>query len=316
MLSGMHKLITYIAAAFFSIAFCFAVFSSCTRDPVQTDLLLPVDFSNIPENMVLTGFHTDKIEIKIQADSRLIEKFIKKDFRYFVDLYTDLEFDPAGDTDSIEPGDYLIPVEKKRIPLSSKIKILSMDPTYLSVQLDKKIKKTLKITVPYSGRPPTGYMVLEAAAEPSQIELEGAFSLLDPINEVKTKPVDLTNVNETFKKNIPLDIIDPSMVSKPDNIVMVTIPVKEMMVEKTIRDLPVNLLNTKAIASIEPHKITIKIKGPFETLSNKELLKNIYSFIDLNHLKSGVYARHAYIDIPVGIVMTDAEPRVFTVKID
>jgi hypothetical protein len=45
-------------------------------------------------------------------------------------------------------------------------------------------------------------------------------------------------------------------------------------------------------------------------------LNQIYAFIDLGDLKSGVYARHAYVNIPVDLIMTEAVPQVFTVKIE
>lgn len=291
-------------------------FSGCTTEPIETDLLLPVDFSNIPENMVLANFHTDKIEIKIQADPKLMELINKKNIRYPVDLYTDLEFDPAGDSDSIEPGTYLIPVEKNRIPMNPGIKILSINPSYLSVQLEKKIRKTFQITVPYTGKPAKGHIALNAATEPASVELIGAAPLIHSIKELKTKPIDLTNASETFKKEIPLDLDNPSIISLPDHIIIVTIPVQQQLVSKTIENIPIQVWNSTSRVKIEPSKITIRVKGPFETLSNKEIMNQIYSFIDLKGLTPGVYARHAYINIPVDLMMTDAVPQVFTVKIE
>lgn len=296
-----------------SVFFCI---SGCTTDPVETDLLLPVDFSNVPENMVLTYFHTDKIEIRIQADPKLIERINTESTRYPVDLYTDLEFDPAGDSDSIEPGAYLIPVEKKRIPMDPAIKILAITPSYLSVQLEKKIKKTFTISVPYTGKPAKGYMAMDAAAEPASVELTGAAPLIQSIKELKTKPIDLTNAKEDFKKKMPLDLDNPSIISSSDPIIIVTIPIQQQVVSKAIENIPIQVWNSTSTVTIEPSCITIRVKGPFETLNNTEIMGQIHSFIDLKGLKPGVYARHAYINIPVDLVMTDAVPQVFTVKID
>ncbi len=99
----------------------------CTVEPIETDLLLPVDFSNIPDGMVLAYHPTVKIQIRIQADPRLIEVMNKQTILYPADLYTDLEFDPAGDSNSIEPGDYMLPVDKTRIPMDPGIKILNIN---------------------------------------------------------------------------------------------------------------------------------------------------------------------------------------------
>lgn len=291
-------------------------FTGCTAEPVETDLLIPVDYSNIPDNMILTDFRTDKIEIKIKARPKLIEQINKKNTRYTVDLYTDLEFDPAGDSDSIETGTYLIPVEGKRIPMNPSIKILNINPSYLNIQLEKKEKKTFQVTVPYVGSPPTGYIALEAAAEPATVELTGTLDQINAIGQLKTKPIDLSNAREDFKKEIPLDLNHPKLISSSDPIIVVTVPIQQQLVTKKITDIPVRMMNSPYITSLEPPSISITIKGPFETLGNKMILDQIYSFIDLNGLAPGIYVRHAYINIPVNLVMTEAVPQVFTIKIE
>jgi hypothetical protein len=308
----MHKLK-------FFVIFILLFLISCTTEPVETDLLLTVDFSNIPDNMILTDFHTDKIEIKIQAAPKLMELINKENISYAVDLYTDLEFDPAGASDSIEPGAYLIPVDKKRIPVNPAIKIINIKPSYLSVQLEKKIEKTFKITIPYKGQPAKGYIALEAVIAPISVKLTGAASFINSIKNLKTKPIDITNAKETFSKNIPVELNDPSMISSSDHIIAVKIPIVQELISKTIENIPIQIYNCPTTArstNIEPSGITIKVKGPFETLSNKKIMDQIYSFIDIKDLKSGVYARHAYINIPVDLIMTDAVPQVFTVKIE
>jgi len=310
----MHKPVLFFSSLIFLS--CLFLVTGCNTTPVETDLLFPVDFSNIPENMVLTEFHTDKIEIRIRAAPRLMERLNKESIRYPVDLYTDLAFDPAGDFDSIEPGEYLIPVYKKRIPMNPAIKILTIKPSYLSVRLERKVRKTFQVRIPYTGTPAQGYTALEAAADPPAVELTGPASVIESISELKTKSIDLTNVNEGFKKKIPLDLEDPSIVFSPDQVVTVTVPVEQQLVSKTIENVPVLAWNTAFPVKIEPAGITISIKGPFEKLSKKEVLGRIYSYVDLKDMKPGIYVRHAYINMPVDLIMTDASPQVFTIKIN
>ncbi len=302
-------------AVFLTVSLLFLNFG-CTVEPVETDLLLPVDFSNVPEGMVLAYHPIEKIQIRIQADPRLIEIMNKKTILYPADLYTDLEFDPAGDSASIEPGAYMLPVDKTRIPMDLGIKILDINPSFLSVRLEKKVTKTFKITVPYIGVPAQGHISLEPFCEPAFVELTGAQSLINGIDQLKTKAIDLNGAGETFKKNLPLDLENPQLYSSSHTMFTVTVPVQEQMVTKTMADIPIQILNATSKINIEPAVITLKIKGPFQTLGNKTIVDQIYAFMDLKDLKAGVYARHAYINVPVDIVMTGANPQVFTVKIE
>lgn len=309
----MHRPVVFFKSLLLFVSLF--LMGGCNTEPVETDLLFPVDFSNIPENLVLTEFHTDNIEIRIRAAPRLMERLNTETIRYPVDLYTDLAFDPAGDFDSIEPGDYLIPVYKKRIPMNPAIEILAVRPAYVSVRLEKKVRKFFQIKVPYTGTPAQGYTALAATTDPPGVELIGPESVIEKIFELKTKPIDLTNVNEAFKKKIPLDLEDPSVVSIPDPVVTATVPVEQKLVSKNIENIPVLAGNTDFQVKIEPAEITLTMKGPFEKLSSKEVLGRIYAYIDLKDMKPGVYVRHAEIDIPVDLIMTDAVPQVFTIKI-
>ena len=301
---------------FFVIITILLCFIGCTTEPIETDLLIPVKFSNVPDNMILTVVHTDKIEIKVRAVPKLMELINKENISYPVDLYTALEFDPAGASDSIESGAYLIPVEKERISINPAIKILNVKPFYLSVQLEKKISKVFNINIPYKGEPAKGYFALEAVANPSTVKLIGAAPFINSIKQLKTKPIDLTNARKTFKKKIPLDLKNPSLISSTNHIIAVKIPIHQQLISKTVKDIPIEIYNCSASADIKPSTITIDIKGPFETLNNKKNIEQIYSFIDMKNLKPGIYARHVFINIPVGLIMTNADPKVFTIKIE
>lgn len=293
----------------------FLAFSGCTPEPAETDLLLPVVFSNVPSDMVLTSFNTDKIEIRVQAEPRLIQMINEENIHYPADLYTDLEFDPAGASESIWPGNYVLPVDKNRIPVDPAIKILDITPPYLSVHLEKKVTRTFKVTVPYTGQAAQGHIFLEAACDPANVTLTGAQSLINSIDVLRTKPIDLNNASETFKKNIPLDLEDHKLYSASNSIIIVTVPIQERRVAKEFNDLPIQVWNTDSQVSIEPGFISVSIKGPFDAMGNKEVTDQVFAYIDLKDLQPGVYARHVNINVPVGMIMTGADPQVFTVKI-
>jgi len=293
------------------------IFTACTQEPRETDLLLPVDYANVPDDMILTNFHTDKIEVRIKCSPKHIEKLSSESLVYPADIYTDLAFDPAGGSDAIEPGRYLLPVDKNRLPLGSSVSIMNITPSYLSIRLERKVTRVFKVTVPFIGETPKGYMALSPVCEPATVALTGAQSLINRIEHLTTKPVDLTNANEDFKKEVPLDLEQSELFTVAQSIFVVSVPIQPLPGTRTIEQIPIELQNRPGNkVSIEPSSITIDLKGPQEDLNNTSLTDKIYAFMNLEGLKPGVYARHAYIDIPVELVMTNASPRVFTVKIE
>jgi len=307
---------TLASKALVILGLFFLLLSACTTDPVETDLLLPVDFANVPEDMVLTYFHTDKIEIRVRGNPDRITALQETNITYPADLYTDLEFDPAGDSDSIETGAYLLPVDRNRIPLDPAVSILEISPSFLSVRLEKKLTRTFKVSVPYAGEPAKGHLALAPAMEPSTVDLTGAQSLIEGLEILKTKPVDLTGASETFKKEVPLDLENPQLFTPTQSMFIVTVPIQPELGERTIESLPIRLVNARGRVKVKPDHLSIVIKGPVDVLGSKALTENIHAFMDLSGLSSGIHARHASIDLPVDLVMTGASPQVFTVKIE
>lgn len=289
--------------------------TGCSTEPVETDLLLPVEFSSIPLNLILTSPSVDKLEIRVRGNLEQIEKIKTIDLKYFVDLYTDLASDPAGEKVFIDPRIYYIPVLKKRIFIPRGVKIISVIPAYIKVSLEKKVVKSFSISAPYTGEAAPGYVALSARIEPSTIILTGPESVIESIKSLKTKPIDLTKVNESFKKKMPLDLRGLNLKPEP-SIVTVFIPVEKKQIIKIFENIPLGLKNAKKKDSVAPSKIRLTIKGGHDMLNRKGIKDEIKVSIDVKGLKPGIYVRSAVIDLPLELIMTDAEPEIFTVKIE
>ncbi len=288
--------------------------SGCTREPVTTDILVSVDFSNAPAHMAITNFQTDKIIVRIKGSAQAIKNISSRDIRYPADLYTDLKFDPAGASQSIQTGNYVLPISKGRISIPSEM-ILNISPSHLRVHLEKKVSKSLPVRAPCSGKTSQGYIAMEPACNPSHVTVTGPESVINTLSDIQTKPVDIGLYTETFQKKVPAHIDRPHIIEVAPKMILVTVPILEQQVTRDIKKLPVHLLAGKYKATIQPETISITIKGPFAHADNKEIREQIHAFLDIGSLSPGVYARHVNINIPAGLTMIQAVPRVFTVTI-
>jgi len=285
----------------------------CSSEPEETNLLIPLGFSSLPPNLVNIPSDTTNIEIQIKGPARFVKLASHEDLSYLVDLYFDLALDPAGNATNIEPGTYSIPVVEERIPLHPSLSITNITPAFIKVHLEKKMAKRLFVHVPYKGEPAPGYNALDATADPVVVEVTGAESAIEDLTLIQTKTVDITNARESFKKNLPLDL-DPSIgVDTP--IVMATIPIVETIVTQSFKDLPVITKNSPENTMIIPQTMEIKIKGPMNILKKSGIRKQFSIYIDLEGLGPGVYVRRAIIKLPVGLILADTRPELFTITI-
>lgn len=292
-----------------------SLLSGCHSEPVETNLLLPVEFSSMPLNLILTSPYVDKLEIRVRGNPKEIETIKAMDLKYSVDLYTDLASDPAGEKVHIDPRTYYIPVISKRISIPRGLKIMSINPSYIRVSLENKVVKSFVVSVPYTGVGAPGYVALSARIEPSTVTLTGPESAIMSIKSLKTKPIDLSTAKESFKKKMPIDLQELNTVSEPA-IVTVFIPIEKKQITKIFENIPIELQNAKKKDSVNPLKIILTIKGGHDMLNRKGMKEQIKVSIDVKGLKPGVYVRSAVIDLPLELIMTDAEPEIFTVKIE
>ncbi len=308
------KCFLLLISVFMGILVAIFFLAGCAQEPVTTDILVPVDFSNAPSHMMVTSFQTDKIVVRIKGRPREIKELAAQDIHYPADLYTDLEFDPAGASQSIQSGNYVLPINKGRIPIDPDM-ILDISPSCLRVHLEKRISKTLPVRASYTGQPAHGHIFMEAACEPSTVKVTGPIALVNALTEIQTKPICLDQARASFQKKVPPNMAQPHLIKVTPDMILVTVPIQDKRVIRQIKALPVQVLSDEHKGSISPDSISITVKGPFSHVESKDMDKQIYAYIDIRDLAPGVYARHVTINIPVEMAMIQAEPRVFTVTI-
>ena len=283
---------------------------------METDFLLPLQFVSMPANLIRTESLCRNIEVHVRGPARYIQQISRDNLSYPVDLYTDIALDPAGSSVLIEPGIYTIPVLEERIPLSSRVTITAITPSFITVRLEEKISVRLPVKVIYTGTPATGHIVLHASTNPEIIQLTGAESALATLTAVETKPVDITGAREDFKRKVPLNL-DQFVDSNPkDSIILVSVPIREEIITRTFDNLPVSPKNTNIYADISPPEISITVKGPAKILKKSGITKEFRIYMDLAELDPGVYVRRATISLPVGLILIAVGPEVFTITME
>ena len=93
------------------------------------------------------------------------------------------------------------------------------------------------------------------------------------------------------------------------------IVIKEKIVTRKFKDIPVKGKHTPYAFSISPPVIAIEVKGPVNILEKLLTEKSINVMVDLKDLKPGVFVRRAAITLPVNATLVSANPEIFTVKI-
>ena len=258
----------------------------------KADVFIPVDIGEVPEGLTIIGPKLNGIELRVSGPKKLITALPNLQLRYLLDV------------SNVHIGANPISIDLSRIQLPKGILPISLHPSFLTVKVENEIKKELPVAISFSGSPVPGFFVANAVAKPSSVILRGPETAFD-----------LKGLSESFKKEIPLDLVENLDIISSSKIILTEISIKEEILTRKFENIPVVGEDTAYTCLITPPSINIAVKGPANILKKLQIESDIKVYLDLKDLKPGVYARRAAITLPIKTILVRVNPEIFTVKI-
>jgi YbbR domain-containing protein len=282
------------------VFFCLPVRSANEH---ETDILIPIVADKLPTGLTLVGPPFKKIEIRVQGALSALEHLSLNRPIYRLDL------------SSVTIGVESILIDPEVITMPEGVQIIRVNPAYVTVRVDRRLKKQVPVKISVSGKPAAGFFVDELLAKPPTVRLCGPETVLGSIDAILTKPIDVSGRLESFKKEIALDLTPGLEVCALSGIILAEVYIAEKDLTRQFADILVEGHNTPFEFRISPPTINIEIKGPQKIVENLHPQKDIRVLVELKDLSPGVYVRRATITLPVKTTLVRVEPELFTVKI-
>ena len=274
-----------------------------SSDVLESDIFIPVDLTNIPAGLMVVKTDQTGVEIRVRGPRPVLEKLGDLKLRYSIDL------------GQAKTGIASRPILKKEIKLPRGVALVALKPQSITFELDHEIKRQVPVIVAFSGQPATGYYVTDAKTTPAHVIVRGPRDRFQGVETVATKPVDVTGLRESFKKEVTADPPEGLDIISPKSAIRAEIAIAEKVVTRAFENIPVKGRNTTFSYRISPQAIHMEIKGPLLTLEELKAKNGLEVSIDLTGLKPGVYVRRASITLPVKTSLLGAEPELFTITI-
>jgi YbbR domain-containing protein len=269
----------------------------------EIEMLIPVDPHQLPDGLTLVGPAIKEIEIRVKGPVPVLDDLRQNVPRYKLDL------------SGVAVGMESIAVNPDLIEMPVGTRITRVNPAYVKVKVDRLLKKQVPVTVAVSGKPAGSYAIDGTLVKPSTILICGPETAVGLVDEIFTKPIDVSARSESFKKEIAVDLAEDVEICSSSKIVLAEIYFAAKVATKRFEGLPVQGKNALYEFNITPDTLTLEIKGPLNIINNLQPQKDILVFVELQKLKPGVYVRRAAITLPVKTTLINVEPELFTVKI-
>ncbi len=179
-------------------------------------------------------------------------------------------------------------------------------------------EKQLTVKPKIIGKPAPGYYISEILSNPDEIKIFGNYSKISNIEFLETIPIDVNGITKTLSVKVPpaleeeLNIVDGEI-----ELIEVTIQVKEVIIQKILKNISVVPQNLSPFVSceIKPEVVDITVEGKNVLIDKleKENIKAFVKFMDNFRVEQKVKVQ---VDLPEGISLIGVEPEEVTVLIN
>ena len=145
-------------------------------------------------DMVPSKEYPAQVRLMLRGDSENVFRVLEEEISAYADLETlDIE------------GEYRTPViiERRGNAENAEIEI-TVEPEYVFVSLEERLRRSVSIQLATSGFLPSGYELEQALLTPSTIQVEGPRNLIEDLQAINTETLDLSGRMGNFTERIRL----------------------------------------------------------------------------------------------------------------
>jgi YbbR domain-containing protein len=172
------------------------------------------------------------------------------------------------DLQGSKEGEHVITLtpENIRTPKGSGIEVLQVNPTRVTLVLERTVSKEVLIVVPIRGEPSRGFEIYGKSSKPAALIVTGPLSHIDRLHEAFTEPVSVSGQKQPVRAFVALNIKDSSIRTSLVNPVQVDIQIGPRLKLATVTQVPLAL--DDSTYTIIPKQISIQVSAPVVSIAD------------------------------------------------
>jgi uncharacterized protein (TIGR00159 family) len=163
-----------------------------SRQGQITTVAAPVRLQGVSDELALVRSYPEEVEVQLKSVSGLTPDPAKLDISASVNL------------SGVHEGQSTVRIKNSDFSLPSGMVVLSVTPSSIKVEMEKKMRKSVPVKVVLRGVRATGMGGYEAVSNPATVELEGPACLVSRVESVATEEIDAGRLakGKVYQKNL------------------------------------------------------------------------------------------------------------------
>jgi len=181
-----------IASLAFAVILWFYVNS---KGGVEMEMTVPLELQNVPPNLIVVGDMINDVNVRIKGRERILQEI------------TGHHLSAALDLTKAREGDNVYFLDPSAIAVPSNTQITWINPRRVVIRTEALLKRTVQVSARVYGIPAAGYRIDRVEVSPAWVTVEGARSIVDPLTQLLTDPIDVTGARRTLVRETKLSLL-------------------------------------------------------------------------------------------------------------
>jgi YbbR domain-containing protein len=180
---------------------------------VERRLSVPITYSNVPAELVLTGDQLDTVSVQVRGSDSLVGQLDSGNLRVVVDL---------GGAD---PGTNIVPLRPDQVEAPLGVEILQVEPGTVTADLERLGQIHVVVEPTIEGRPATGFEVGAVSVQPRTVIVAGPEGRLHDAVTVITERIMLEGRTGPVVQEVGVGVADARLRVVAPHTVRVTVEI-------------------------------------------------------------------------------------------
>lgn len=263
------------------------------EDQVDITVNIPIEVHNLPPNLVIANQFKKDIEVSVRGPRRKINELRTQNISRPIDL------------SGVTPGTTVIKNDDESIPFPKGIHVQRLQPTNITLLLDELIKKDFTINPVTEGEIKAGYTLSDISLDPNHITISGPKALLTRDMALKTYIINLDGLAKSTTLQVQLNLNEALQNLIGETVVAAKLTVKENILRKTVRGIPINVREAEIPVKTNPPMVTVEAGIPENLIRDTPELAMLFR-ASVN--AKGIQQEEAVSVVVSGVDVPDHEP--------
>lgn len=195
-----------------SVALWLAISVEDRESRTQRAVTASVTYNSPPELVLIEP--VQEVQVVLSGPANQIRELDPRQVSVRVDL---------ADT---EPGRHSLSLGSGDVSLPANLRVESVTPNQITVEVDRRTDKQLRIEPVFTGEPAAGAVLGQVTMVPAELVVEGPASRLARLDHLVTQPIDLDGHALSFEETVGVVSPDPLIQIQQPARVKVRVPLK------------------------------------------------------------------------------------------